>query len=689
MAIDQIRNIGIMAHIDAGKTTTTERILFYTGNLHKMGEVHEGTAVMDWMDQEKERGITITSAATRFKWKDHTMNLIDTPGHVDFTVEVERSLKVLDGAIAIFCAVGGVEPQSETVWRQADKYSVPRLAFVNKMDRTGADFYNVLSMIEDRLSSRPVAMQLPIGSGEMFSGVIDLVTMKARMYNESDLGTTFEDLEIPDDLQEIADEYREKLLEAVSDFDDELMERFLEGEKIEEQKIRDAIRKATINLKIVPVFCGSSFKNKGVQSLLDAVVHYLPSPADTDSYKGIHPVTSKEVIRKPDEKEPFSAYAFKIAVDPFIGKLVYCRVYSGVVKTGTQVINTNTGKKERIGRVVQMMANKRTERTDCKTGDIVALIGLKFTKTGHTLSDMSDQIVYDNMDFPEPVVHIAIEPKTKQDSEKLSIALEKLSEEDPTFVISQNEDTGQTIISGMGELHLEVLIERLKREFQLQANVGKPQVAYKEALRGDTKVDYKYSKQSGGKGMYAHVIMNVFPGESGKGLVFENNVKGGNVPREYIPAVEAGVKDAMTSGTTAGYPIADVRVELVDGSAHSVDSSEMAFRICGSLAFRDAMQKVKTDLLEPIMSIEINTPETYVGGITGDLTSRRGRIEGIELKEGFQNIKGFVPLSEMFGYTDRLRSISQGRAGYSMEFKNFSLVSQDATQKILKSMGLN
>ncbi|MBN1970308.1 MAG: elongation factor G [Candidatus Delongbacteria bacterium] len=687
MSLDKTRNIGIMAHIDAGKTTTTERILFYTGKLHRMGEVHEGTATMDWMEQEQERGITITSASTRFDWKGYSVNLIDTPGHVDFTVEVERSLRVLDGAIALFCAVGGVEPQSETVWRQANKYKVPRVAFVNKMDRTGADFYNVLKMIRERLKATPVPVQIPVGVGEMFSGIIDLIRMKARMYNQDD-GLIFEEIDIPVDMMEKVKEYREIMLESISDYDDELMELFIEGEEISVEKIKSAIRKATIDMKILPVFCGSSFKNKGVQSLLDGVLDYLPSPCDAPAQKGYDPDTKDEIERANSIDEKFSAYAFKIMTDPYIGKLIYLRVYSGRAEAGKAVLNATSGKRERIGRIVQMFSNKREDKDFCEAGDIIAVIGLKNTRTGDTLCDMDHPVVFENMEFPEPVVHIAVEPKSKADMDKLSLALSKLSDEDPTFRVSYNDETGQTIISGMGELHLDIIIDRMKREFGVLANVGAPQVAYKEAMKSEIYEDYKYAKQSGGKGQFAHVRMNVRPGEKNKGLVFINKIVGGAIPKEYIPAVADGAKEAITSGPTAGFPILDLEVELVDGNFHPVDSSEMAFRICSSIAVKEALVKAKTDLLEPVMMVEVNTPEMYVGGITGDLASRRGRIEGLELKEGYQIIRALVPLSEMFGYTDRLRSISSGRASYSMQFKENSVVPKDVLTKILKGMGI-
>lgn len=686
MELSDLRNIGIMAHIDAGKTTTTERILYYTGKLHKIGEVHEGTATMDWMEQEQERGITITSAATKCEWKNTTINIIDTPGHVDFTVEVERSLRVLDGAIALFCAVGGVEPQSETVWRQADKYKVPRIAFVNKMDRTGADYYNVLGMIKERLGANPIALQIPVGSGEMFSGVIDLIRMKARMYKKDD-GLIFEEIEIPEDLMDLANEYREIMLESISDYDDELMELFLEGQEISEIKIKTALRKATLDIKIVPVFCGSAFKNKGVQGLLDGVIDYLPSPIDTEQYQGLDNKGENYVYRKPSPSEPFSAYAFKVMTDPYVGKLIFMRVYSGKAKVGDTLFNTNTEKKERLGRLLQMMSNKREERQICQAGDIIAVVGLKNTRTGDTLCDNNHRIRFEVLNFPEPVVHIAIEPKTKLDSDKLTDSMIKLAEEDPTFIAKYNEETGQTIISGMGELHLEIIIDRLKREFLVEANVGTPQVAYKERLKKEVDIDYKYSKQTGGKGQYAHIKIKVSPGELNKGLVFKNSITGGKIPKEYISSVEKGIKEAMTSGPIAGYPIMDSEVELYDGSYHAVDSSEMAFRSCGSLAYKDATKKAGTTLMEPVMRVEIHTPLAYVGAITGNVTSRRGRVDGLELKNDFQIIRAIVPLAEMFGYTSRLRNLSQGRASASMEFKEFVVVPELEMKNIMKKFG--
>ncbi len=686
MTLDRLRNIGIMAHIDAGKTTTTERILFYTGKVHKIGEVHDGTAVMDWMPQEQERGITITSAATTCEWKDHTINIIDTPGHVDFTVEVERSLRVLDGAIALFCGVGGVEPQSETVWRQADRYKVPRIAFVNKMDRVGADFYNVLDMITERLGAHPIAVQIPIGSGEMFSGVIDLIRQKARMYRQED-GLIFEEIDIPDDLLEITRHYRELLLESISDYDDEMMELFIEGKDISAERIKSAIRKATLDIKIVPVFCGSSFKNKGVQALLDGVLDYLPSPLDTEEYKGYKADSEEVTSRKPSPEEPFSAYAFKVMTDPYVGKLIYLRIYSGKAGVGDAVVNSNNLKKERFGRILRMMSNKREDLDMCQAGDIVAVVGLKNTRTGDTLCDNNKRIRFEALKFPVPVVHQAIEPKSKMDADKLTDSLLKLSEEDPTFVIKFNEDTGQTIISGMGELHLDIIIDRLKREFSLQVNVGAPQVAYKERLSRALRIDYKHAKQTGGKGQYAHAVMNIGPGEPNSGLVFINKVTGGRIPKEYIPAIQDGIKDAMTSGPIAGYPVLDVRVELLDGSFHAVDSSEMAFKICGTLAFKEAAEKCGTILLEPVMKVEIHTPISYVGALTGDINSRRGKVDDLELKNDYQVIRATVPLSEMFGYTNRLRNLSQGRATSSMEFKEFVPMSEDETKRTLKKFG--
>ncbi|MDD4205260.1 MAG: elongation factor G [Candidatus Delongbacteria bacterium] len=686
MTLDKLRNIGIMAHIDAGKPTTTERILFYTGKVHKVGEVHEGTAVMDWIPQEQERGITITSAATTCEWKDHSINIIDTPGHVDFTVEVERSLRVLDGAIGLFCGVGGVEPQSETVWRQADHYKVPRIAFVNKMDRVGADYYNVLDMIVERLGAHPIAVQIPVGTGEMFAGVIDLIRLKARMYRQDD-GLIFEEIDVPEDLKDLSMRYRETLLESISEYDDEIMELFLEGKEISTERIKKALRKATLDLKVVPVFCGSSFKNKGVQALLDGVIDYLPSPLDTAEYSGFKADSEEVVYRKPSPDEPFSAYAFKVMTDPYVGKLIYLRVYSGRAKVGEAVINSHNMKKERLGRILRMMSNKREDLELCQAGDIVAVVGLKSTRTGDTLCDNNKRIRFETLKFPVPVVHQAIEPKSKMDSDKLTDSLLKLSEEDPTFVIKFNEETGQTVISGMGELHLDIIIDRLKREFGLSVNVGAPQVAYKERLRKEIRIDYKHAKQTGGKGQFAHAVMNIGPGEPNSGFVFINKVTGGRIPKEYIPAVEAGIKDSMTSGPIAGYPVLDVKVELLDGSYHPVDSSEMAFKTCGSLAFREAASKTGTVLLEPVMKVEIHTPLSYVGALTGDINSRRGKVDDLVLKNEYQIIRATVPLSEMFGYTNRLRNLSQGRASSSMEFKEFVAMTEEETKKTLKKFG--
>ena len=686
MTLDKLRNIGIMAHIDAGKTTTTERILYYTGRVHRVGEVHDGTAVMDWMPQEQERGITITSAATTCIWKDYSINIIDTPGHVDFTVEVERSLRVLDGAVALFCGVGGVEPQSETVWRQADKYKVPRIAFVNKMDRVGADYYNVLDMIQERLGAHPIAVQIPVGDGEMFAGVIDLIRFNARMYSQND-GLIFEEIDIPADLVDQASKYREIMLESISDYDDELMELFLEGEEISAERIKKAIRKATMDLKIVPVFCGSAFKNKGIQALLDGVIDYLPTPLDTKNYPGFKWDSEEVISREPSVEEPFSAYAFKVATDPYVGKLIYLRVYSGKIKAGDALINSNTLKKERIGRILQMFSNKREDRESCQAGDIIAVVGLKNTRTGDTLCDNNSRIRFETLKFPDPVVHQAIEPKSKTDSDKLTDSLLKLAEEDPTFTIKFNEETAQTVISGMGELHLDIIVDRLRREFAVNVNVGEPQVAYKEKLKKEVKVDYRHSKQTGGKGQYAHVVMNIGPGDPNTGIVFINKITGGKIPKEYIPSIEDGIIGAATSGPSAGYPVMDVRVELLDGSFHQVDSSEMAFRICGSSAFNEAASKSGTVLLEPIMHVEIHTPISYVGSLTGDINSRRGKVEELMLRNDFQIIKASVPLAEMFGYTNRLRNLSQGRANSSMEFKEFMPMSEEETKKTLKKFG--
>ncbi len=681
----KLRNIGIMAHIDAGKTTTTERILFYAGRVHRMGEVHDGAATMDWMEQEKERGITITSAATTVRWKDTTINIIDTPGHVDFTVEVERSLRVLDGAVALFCAVGGVEPQSETVWRQADKYNVPRLAFVNKMDRIGADFYNVLEMMRQRLGANPVPLQIPIGAGDMFTGLIDLVKMRSVIYNESTLGTQFEEGVIPKDMEEQAEEYRNQILEAVSEYDEELMMKYLENEEISEEELKSAIRKATLDGKIVPTLCGSAFKNKGVQRLLDAVIDYLPSPLDKGEIVGVDPDKEKEVVRKPLDDEPFSALAFKIMVDPYVGRLTYFRVYSGMISTGDHVYNPISGKKERIGRLLQMHANHREDIKSVYAGDIAAVVGLKNTRTGDTLCDFKRRIVLESMSFPEPVISVAIEPKTKADQEKLAQSLTKLSDEDPTFRVKTIEETGQTVISGMGELHLEIIIDRLLREFKVGANVGKPQVAYKETITKKVEAEGKFVRQSGGRGQYGHVKIEMEPNETGKGFEFVDAIVGGVIPREYIMPVKSGIEAAMKNGVIAGYPMEDIKIKLIDGSYHEVDSSEMAFKVAGSIAFQEGAKKANPVLLEPIFSIEIVVPEEYLGDVIGDLNSRRGKISGILPRKDAQVVNGTVPLGEMFGYATELRSITQGRAIYTMQFSHYEKVPDSLAEEIIAS----
>ncbi|MDP2211839.1 MAG: elongation factor G [Candidatus Aquicultor sp.] len=683
--LDKIRNIGIMAHIDAGKTTTTERILYYAGRTHKLGEVHEGTAIMDWMVQEQERGITITSAATTCHWDDHRINIIDTPGHVDFTVEVERSLRVLDGAVAVFCAVGGVEPQSETVWRQADKYRVPRLAFINKMDRTGADFYNAIAMMKKRLGANPVAIQLPIGAEEDYTGIIDLVSMKAIIYTD-DLGTTFEQTEIPDDMADKAEEYRTLLIEAAAEQDEALLEKYLEGEELSSEEIIEAIRKATLEVVLTPVLCGSSFKNKGVQPLLDAVNMYLPSPLDVPPVSGLKPGTEEVVTRTASDDEPFAALAFKIMVDPYVGKLTFFRVYSGVLKAGESVLNTSSGQKERIGRILQMHANHREERSDVRTGDIVAAVGLKKVTTGDTLCDPAKPIQLESMVFPEPVISVAIEPKTKADQEKLSTALQKLAEEDPTFKVETDEETAQTIISGMGELHLEIIVDRLMREFKVQANVGRPQVSYRETIKLPAKnIHGRYVRQTGGRGQYGHVVIDIEPVPE-IGYEFVDAVVGGKVPREYIPAVDKGIQEALTSGILAGYPVVDVKITLHDGSYHTVDSSEMAFKVAGSMAVKDAIKKATPVLLEPIMAVEVVVPEEYMGDVIGDLSSRRGHILGMEPRASAQVVKSDVPLAEMFGYATDLRSKTQGRATYTMQFKKYQELPQSISEEIVSKV---
>jgi elongation factor G len=682
-SLDKVRNIGIMAHIDAGKTTTTERILFYTGKVHKIGEVHEGNATMDWMEQEQERGITITSAATTCYWKDHKINIIDTPGHVDFTVEVERSLRVLDGAVAVFCAKGGVEPQSETVWRQADKYHVPRIAYVNKMDIMGADFFNVLNMMKERLNANPVAIQLPVGKEDTFQGVIDLINMDAIIY-EDDLGTLSEEVEIPDNLKDVAQEYREKLLEAVSEVDENIMEKYLEGGDITPDEINVALRKGTINGEIVPVLCGSSYKNKGVQPMLDAIVKYLPSPLDVPPVKGMQLDGNEEMERKADDNEPFSALAFKIMADPYVGKLAFFRVYSGVLDSGSYVLNSTKRKKERIGRILQMHANHRKEIERVFTGDIAAAVGLKDTTTGDTLCDEAKPILLESMEFPEPVISVAIEPKTKAAQEKMSIALLKLAEEDPTFKTYTDQETGQTIIAGMGELHLEIIVDRMRREFNVECNVGKPQVAYKETIKKPVKVEGKFIRQSGGRGQYGHVWLEMEPTERGHGYEFVNKIVGGVIPKEYISSVDAGVQEAMENGILGGYQVVDIKVSLVDGSYHEVDSSDMAFKIAGSMAFKEGMRKGGAVLLEPYMSVEIVVPEEYMGDIMGDVNSRRGRIEGMEDRAGAKVIRAMVPLSEMFGYATDLRSKTQGRGTYTMQFHHYEEVPKSILEQILE-----
>jgi elongation factor G len=682
--LEKTRNIGIMAHIDAGKTTTTERILYYTGKLHRMGEVHEGSATMDWMEQEKERGITITSAATTCAWKDHRINIIDTPGHVDFTAEVERSLRVLDGAVALFCAVGGVEPQSETVWRQADRYLVPRIAFVNKMDRIGADFYNVIDMIKIRLNARPVAMQIPLGQGDLFTGLVDLVKMKAVIYDESSLGTTWIEQEIPRDLQGRVNEYRTHLIEAASEYDDHLMEDYLEGKEISETQIKAAIRKGTVRCEIVPVILGSAFKNKGIQRLLDGVVDYLPSPLEVPPVKGIDPRSEKEIQRKADDSDPFTALAFKIMTDPYVGKLTYFRVYSGMAKSGSYILNANNGKKERLGRVLQMHANRREDLQQVWTGDIAAAVGLKFTRTGETLSAADKPIILESMKFPEPVISVSIEPKSKVDQEKLSDSLSKLSDEDPTFRVSFDNETSETLISGMGELHLEIITDRLLREFKVGARIGKPQVAYKETITQAVSSEGKFIRQSGGRGQYGHVVIEVEPNSKSGGFEFENKIVGGVIPREYIPSVKNGIEDALKNGIMAGYPVVDVKVHLIDGSYHEVDSSEMAFKIAGSLAIKNALEKAGPILLEPIMEIEVIVPEEYLGEVINDLNSRRGKITGILPRKDAQVVEGYVPLSQMFGYATALRSITQGRAIYTMEFDHYDVIPQNIAEEIIE-----
>jgi elongation factor G len=682
-SLDYTRNIGIMAHIDAGKTTTTERILYYTGMTHRIGEVDEGTTTMDWMEQEKERGITITAAATTCFWKDHRINIIDTPGHVDFTIEVERSLRVLDGAVAVFDSVQGVEPQSETVWRQADKYKVPRIAFMNKMDRTGADFYESVKSMVDRLGAKPVPIQIPIGKESGFRGSVDLISMKGVFFDDETLGAKYEIKDIPEDLVSLAKEYREKMLDSVAEFDEAVLQKFLDGQELTPEEIHRAIRKGTLSLKINPVLCGASFKNKGVQLLLDAVVNYLPSPMDLPPVKGVEPGVGAEVERKVSDDEPFSALAFKIMTDPFVGQLVYFRVYSGVLKAGSYTYNSTKDNKERIGRLLKMHANKREDIKEVYSGEIAAAVGLKNTTTGDTLCDEDHPILLEVMKFPEPVISMAIEPKTKQDQEKLGLSLQRLAQEDPSFRVSTDEETLETIISGMGELHLEIIVDRLLREFKVDANVGKPQVAFKETIRAKAEAEGKYIRQTGGRGQYGHVFLEVEPLEPGKGFEFVNKVVGGAIPKEYIPAIEKGIREAMDNGVMAGYPMVDLRVRVVDGSYHDVDSSEMAFKIAGSMGFKEAVRRASPVLLEPIMTIEVIVPEEYMGDIIGDLNSRRGKIQGMRARSGAQIIDGLVPLKEMFGYATDIRSMSQGRAVFTMQFSHYDHVPKQIADEII------
>ena len=681
-SLEKTRNIGIMAHIDAGKTTTTERILFYTGITHKIGEVHEGAATMDWLAQEQERGITITSAATTCHWKNHRINIIDTPGHVDFTVEVERSLRVLDGAVAVLTARGGVEPQTETVWRQAEKYSVPRMAYVNKMDITGADFYNVIKMMKERLNANAVAIQLPIGAEDDFQGIIDLVKMEAIVY-EDDLGKVADEVAIPEDMQDLAEEYREKLLEAVAEVDDSLMEKYLGGEEISEEEIKTAIRKATIACTMCPVTCGTSYRNKGVQPMLDAIVDFMPAPTDIPPIKGVNPETGEEDHRPSSDSEPFAALAFKIMADPFVGKLAFFRVYSGTLSSGSYVFNSTKGKKERIGRILQMHANNRKELDIVYSGDIAAAVGLKDTTTGDTLCDEAHPIILESMEFPDPVISVAVEPKTKNDQEKMGVALQKLAEEDPTFRVRTDEETGQTIISGMGELHLEIIVDRMLREFKVDCAVGNPQVAYRETIRKEVECEGKFVRQSGGHGQYGHCKLRLIPQEPGEGFSFENQVVGGAIPKEFINPIEAGIKQAMEGGILAGYPVVDVKAIVYDGSYHEVDSSEAAFKVAGSMAFKNGALKANPVILEPIVKVEVIVPEEYMGDVIGDLNSRRGRIEGMEARNGAQVINAFVPLSGMFGYSTDLRSKTQGRGNYSMEVSHYEEVPKNIAEGII------
>jgi len=685
--LERVRNIGIMAHIDAGKTTTTERVLFYTGVSHKIGEVHDGAATMDWMEQEQERGITITSAATTCSWDDHQINIIDTPGHVDFTIEVERSLRVLDGAVGVFCAVGGVQPQSETVWRQADRYHVPRIAFVNKMDRTGADFFNVVDEIRERLGHNAVALNIPIGAEEDFQGVVDLVSMKAIVWKDEAMGAMYDVVDIPDDLQEIAEQRRELLLDAVLVNDEELMMAYLEGEEIDQDALKACIRKSVLDISVIPVLAGTAFKNKGVQTLLDAVVDYMPAPIDVPAIKGVHPDTEAEDERHSSDDEPFSALAFKVMTDPFVGTLTFFRVYSGVAEAGSYVINSTKGKrKERLGRILQMHANERSEIKEVRAGDIAAAVGLKGTTTGDTLCSIDEPIILERMEFPEPVISVAIEPKTKADQEKMGVALGRLAAEDPSFRVRTDDETGQTIISGMGELHLEILVDRMRREFNVDANVGKPQVAYRETIRAKTKAEGKFVRQSGGRGQYGHCWLEIEPLEAGAGFEFVDKISGGSIPREYIPAVGKGCEEAMANGVLAGYPMVDIRATVVDGSYHDVDSNEMAFKVAGSMGFRKGCLEAKPVILEPMMEVEVVTPEDYMGDIVGDLNRRRGRVLGMADRSGVKVVDAEVPLSEMFGYSTNVRSMSQGRATYTMQFKHYEEVPKNIALEIIAAV---
>ena len=686
--LENTRNIGIMAHIDAGKTTTTERVLYYTGKIHKIGETHEGASQMDWMEQEQERGITITSAATTAQWKGHRINIIDTPGHVDFTVEVERSLRVLDGAVAVLDAQSGVEPQTETVWRQATTYGVPRIVFANKMDKIGADFLYSVRTIHERLQANAHPIQLPIGAEDEFSGIIDLIKMKAEIYT-NDLGTDIQETDIPEDLQDLAEEWREKLVEAVAETDEELMERYLEGDEISEAELKAAIRKATCAVEFYPVLCGSAFKNKGVQLMLDAVVDYLPSPLDVPSIKGVDPNTDQEVERHSSDEEPFSALAFKVMTDPFVGRLTFFRVYSGTLQSGSYVKNSTKGKRERVGRILQMHANSRQEIPEVFSGDIAAAVGLKDTTTGDTLCDEKAEVILESMEFPDPVIEVAIEPKSKADQDKMGIALQKLAEEDPTFRAYTNQETGETVIAGMGELHLDIIVDRMRREFKVEANVGAPQVSYRETFRASTQAEGKFVRQSGGKGQYGHVWIEFTPNEEGAGFEFENAIVGGVVPREYIPAVEAGLKDAMENGVLAGYPLVDIKAKLYDGSYHDVDSSETAFKVAASMALKAAAKKAQPAILEPMMAVEITVPEEYFGDVMGHVNARRGRIEGSEIRGNAQIVKGMVPLSEMFGYATTLRSATQGRGTFSMTFDHYEDVPKSIAEEIIKKNGGN